>query len=166
MCLFTVTASILWTLNRYSGTISLLIATAFKHEIYSSKETYFEYYTGVRMCVVCQHSWGKRFRNGWRREVRWIISTNPSLQISSPGTSSSLWGDTIYLNLTEEDFVPDAVTANDPAADFSTFSLGSEVEQPTLQRAVGLAEDLQGDKIHFLFFFFFWLGPAPSCSNC
>lgn len=42
--------------------------------------------------------------------------------------NSSERGNTVYLNLTEEDFVPDAVTANDPAADFSTFSLGSEVE--------------------------------------
>lgn len=59
------------------------------------------------------------------------------------GTFSSGRGNTFYLNLTEEDFVPDAVAANDPTADFSTFSLGSEVEQPTLQRAVSLAEDLQ-----------------------
>lgn len=51
---------------------------------------------------------------------------------------------TVYLNLTEEDFVPDAVAANDAAADLSTFSLSSKVEQPALQRAVGLAEDLQG----------------------
>lgn len=49
----------------------------------------------------------------------------------------------VYLNLTEKDFIPDAVAANDSAADFSTFSLGSKVEQPTLQRGVRLVENLQ-----------------------
>lgn len=48
----------------------------------------------------------------------------------------------VYLNLTEEDFVPDAVTANDPTADLSTFSLRGKVKQPTLEWGVSLAEDL------------------------
>lgn len=63
--------------------------------------------------------------------MRYIISLN------------LVGGSSVYLNLTEENFVPDAVAANDPTADFSTFSLRSEVEQPSLQRAVSLAEDLQ-----------------------
>ena len=60
----------------------------------------------------------------------------------------SLWGrgNAIYLNLTEEDFVPHAVAANDPAADLSTFSLCSEVEQPALQWGVSLAENLPTTK--------------------
>lgn len=54
----------------------------------------------------------------------------------------------VYLNFTEENFVPDAVAANDPTADFSTFSLCSKVEQPTLQGGVSLAEDLQERQVH------------------
>lgn len=50
----------------------------------------------------------------------------------------------LYLNPAEENVVPDAVVANDPSADLGAFSLSGEVEQPALQRAVGLAEDLQG----------------------
>lgn len=50
----------------------------------------------------------------------------------------------IYLNPAEENVVPDAVVANDTSADLGAFSLSGEVEQPALQRAVGLAEDLQG----------------------
>lgn len=74
---------------------------------------------------------------------------------------SSRRGNTVYLNLTEEDFVPDAVTANDPTADFSTFSLGSKVEQPTLQWTVSLAKDLQRrHKTHIL-----WMGTVPSQSR-
>lgn len=53
-------------------------------------------------------------------------------------------GGNVYLNLTEEDFVPDAVAADDPAADLGAFSPGGEVEQPALQGGVGLAEDLHG----------------------
>lgn len=52
----------------------------------------------------------------------------------------------VYLNLTEENFVPDAVTANDPTADLSTFSLSGKVKQPTLEWGVRLAEDLQERK--------------------
>lgn len=49
----------------------------------------------------------------------------------------------IYLNLTEEDFVPDAVIANDASADFGSFFLGSKVEQPALHRGVSLAKNLK-----------------------
>lgn len=49
----------------------------------------------------------------------------------------------LHLNLTEENFVPDAVAADDPPADLCTFSLSGKVEQPALQRRVRLAEDLQ-----------------------
>lgn len=49
----------------------------------------------------------------------------------------------LHLNLTEENFVPDAVAADDPPADLRAFSLRGKVEQPALQRRVGLAEDLQ-----------------------
>lgn len=55
-----------------------------------------------------------------------------------------------YLNLTEEDFVPDAVAADDAAANLGAFSLGGKVEEPALQRAVGLAEDLQTRIFFFL----------------
>lgn len=75
----------------------------------------------------------------------------------------------IYLNLAEEDFVPDAVTANDPTADFSTFSFGSKVEQPTLQRTVSLAEDLQRrQRQNAHLFFFRWKTSAfiPAVKTC
>lgn len=49
----------------------------------------------------------------------------------------------LYLNLTEENFVPDAVAADDAPADLRAFSLRGEVEQPALERRVRLAEDLQ-----------------------
>lgn len=49
----------------------------------------------------------------------------------------------LHLNLSEENFVPDAVAADDPPADLRAFSLRGEVEQPALQRRVRLAEDLQ-----------------------
>lgn len=48
-----------------------------------------------------------------------------------------------HLNFTEENFVPDAVAADDPPADLCTFSLSGKVEQPALQRCVRLAEDLR-----------------------
>lgn len=68
----------------------------------------------------------------------------------------------IYLNPTEEDFVPDAVIANDSAADFCTFSLGSKVEQPTFPLAVRLAEDLQRSQRNTWTFFWFGLvGDSP-----
>lgn len=78
---------------------------------------------------LCHHSQGQTVTRS--AVMRYIISLN------------LVGGSSVYLNLTEENFVPDAVAANDPTADFSTFSLRSEVEQPSLQRAVSLAEDLQ-----------------------
>lgn len=48
-----------------------------------------------------------------------------------------------HLYPAEEDLVPDAVAADDPGTDFSSFSLGCKVEQPPLEWSVGLAEDLQ-----------------------
>lgn len=49
----------------------------------------------------------------------------------------------LHLDLTEENFVPDAVAADDPPADLRAFSLRGKVEQPALQGRVRLAEDLQ-----------------------
>lgn len=57
----------------------------------------------------------------------------------------------LHLNLTEENFVPDAVAADDPPADLCAFSLSGEVEQPALQRRVRLAEDLQENMTGVLF---------------
>lgn len=82
--------------------------------------------------------------------MRYIISLN------------LVGGSSVYLNLTEENFVPDAVAANDPTADFSTFSLRSEVEQPSLQRAVSLAEDLQERQRQNTHLFFFWYRLIPA----
>ena len=52
----------------------------------------------------------------------------------------------VYLDLTEEHLIPDAVTANDPSADLCTFSFGRKVEQPALYRGVSLTKYLRRKK--------------------
>ncbi len=48
-----------------------------------------------------------------------------------------------YLDLVEEDLVPDAVAADHATLHLQPFPLGGEVQQPALQRGVGLTEDLR-----------------------
>lgn len=59
----------------------------------------------------------------------------------------SHWSCFTHLDLVEEDLVPYTIAADHAAAHLQPFPLSREVQQPALERGVGLTEDLS-DNIH------------------